>query len=218
MASARVVNMDGAEQGAVELNSAVFDAPENPALVHDVAVALQNARRHGNAETKTRKQVRGGGKKPYRQKGTGSARHGSTREPQMRGGGAVFGPHKRSYRQKVTTTLRRQALKSVLSDRVRSGALCVLSELNCEQPKTKPFAQMVSKLSPEGQRTLFITSAQDSNAILSARNLQRVHLRTANDLNALDVLSARHIVVVQDALEPLENRLGKSGGKKERQS
>ena len=189
------------------MHDAVFDVAPNASLVHDVVVALMNARRQGNASTKTRRQVRGGGAKPFRQKGTGRSRQGSTREPQMRGGGVVFGPHKRSYRQKVPVRMKRKALCCVLSDRVRSDQFCVLDALPCEAPRTKPFAAMVGRFSPEGKRTLFVTAGADRNVCLSARNVPRVTVQTAANLNVLDVLGAYRVIVLQDALAQLEERL-----------
>ena len=207
MASVKVYGMDGAEKGSLDLNAAVFEVEYNDVLMHDVVLAIQNARRQGNHETKTRKDVRGGGRKPFRQKGTGRARQGSSREPQMRGGGTVFGPHKRSYRQNVPQTMRRKALSCALSDRVRNEKLSVLDALVCDAPKTKPFATMMAKLSPEGRKTLVVTGDVDVNVTLSMRNLPRVILRKAADVNALDVLDANRVVVVQDALATLEERL-----------
>lgn len=207
MASAKVFRMDGSEAGSIELNDAVFNVEVNPTMVHDVVVALQNNKRQGNHETKTRTEVSGGGRKPYKQKGTGSARHGSTREPIMRGGGVVWGPHKRSYRQEIPVSFRRKALAGVLSDRVRNEQLCVLESLEYKQPKTKPFAQLVGKLSPNGRKTLVVTAATDKNTLLSARNVPRVRLITASDVNALDVLGAQRIVVLKDAIAKLEERL-----------
>lgn len=207
MASAKLYGMDGTEKGTVDLSPAVFEVEFNDVLVHDVVVALQNAKRQGNHETKTRGEVSGGGKKPFRQKGTGRARQGSSREPQMRGGGTVFGPHKRSYRQNVPQAMRRKALRCALSDRVRNERLSVVEVLKADQPKTKPFAAMMSKLSPEGRKTLVVTGDLDSNVTLSMRNLPRVTMRKAVDVNALDVLNANRVVVVQDALATLEERL-----------
>ena len=208
MASASIVDMGGSDLGSLELNDAVFGESPNPGLVHEAAVALMNARRQGNASTKTRREVRGGGAKPFRQKGTGRARQGSTREPQMRGGGVVFGPHRRSYRRDVSVRVKRKALCCVLSDRVRRNALCILDALQCESPKTKPFAAMVSRLSPDAKKTLFVTAGKDPNVLLSARNLPRVAVRTAADLNMLDVLRAQRVILVRDALAQLEERLG----------
>jgi large subunit ribosomal protein L4 len=207
MATAKKFNMDGAEVGSVELSEAVFNVPDNGVLVHQVVKALQNAKRQGTAKTKERSEVSGGGKKPYRQKGTGNARHGSIREPQMKGGGTVFGPRPRSYRQDIPIKVRRKALSIVLSERVRRDALCVLDKLECSKPKTKPFAAMVQKLSTEGKKTLFVTGDASDNVLLSARNIPKLTLRRAGDVNALDVLNAARVVLVQDAVEILEKRL-----------
>jgi large subunit ribosomal protein L4 len=213
MASVKVYKMDGSESGTLDLNAAVFEADSNGPLVHVVAVALQNAKRQGNHETKTRSEVRGGGKKPFRQKGTGSARRGSTREPHLKGGGTVFGPHKRSYRQNVTTAVKRRALCCVLSDRVRNESLSVLEEVSFAEPKTKPFAEMVQALAPGHKKTLVVTSEANPNVLLSARNLPRVNVQTASDLNALDVLDAPRVLVEKAAVAQLEARLAEAGQK-----
>ncbi|PCJ56127.1 MAG: 50S ribosomal protein L4 [Candidatus Hydrogenedentota bacterium] len=207
MASTKVYKSDGSEGSTVDLNDAVFDIEPNVGLVHQVAMALLANKRQGNAETKTRKEVRGGGRKPFRQKGTGNARQGSTREPHMRGGGVVFGPHKRSYRQEVPLKMRRKALCCVLTDRVRSEQLCVLEGLADEQPKTSPMVDLLEKVSPEGRKTLLITNGTSDAVLTSSRNIPRLTVRTATDVNALDVLSARRVVCVQDALATLEARL-----------
>lgn len=207
MASAKAYTMDGTETGPVDLNDAVFAVEPNDTLVHQVAVALMNAKRQGNAETKRRAEVRGGGAKPFRQKGTGRARQGSLREPQMRGGGVVFGPHKRSYRQQVPTKMRRKALCCVLSARLRTDQLCVVDEFSCTEPKTKPMAALFEALAPEGRKTLLVTGALEKQAVRSSRNLARLTVRTATDVNALDVLSAKRVLVVREALAALEERL-----------
>lgn len=207
MASAKLFKSDGSEGAKLKLNEAVFDVEINEPLVHQVATALLNNRRQGNAETKTRREVRGGGRKPYRQKGTGNARHGSIREPQMRGGGSVFGPHKRSYRQNVPIRMKRKALCCVLTDRVRNEALCVLDGFAIDTPKTKPVAELVAKLAPEGRRILLVAPERDANLLASAGNIGQLTVRTAADLNALDVLNARRVIVLKDALTKLEERL-----------
>ena len=216
MATADIITMDGASVGKIELNPTVFDAPLNQTLVTEVVVALQNARRQGNAETKVRSKVSGGGIKPYRQKGTGNARHGSSREPQMRGGGTVFGPHKRSYRQHVPIRLRRQAVCCVLSERLRTGKLRVLQALNFDAPKTKAFASMMAKVVPSERKTLFITPGIDKITLLASRNIPGVSVKTAIDVNAIDLLDAMAVIIVQDALKPLENRLAVQRAEKER--
>lgn len=207
MASAKVYSMDGRELTPIELNDAVFSVDNNKNLVHDVAVALMNAKRQGNAETKTRSDVSGGGKKPFSQKGTGRARRGSSRDPLLKGGGTIWGPHKRSYKQHVTPRAKRQALCCALSDRVKGEALCILETLAFETPKTKMFSDMLDLISPERRKTLFVTNDVQKNVILSARNLPKVSVTTAADLNVLDVLGASRIVLVRDAVAKLEERL-----------
>ena len=207
MASLKLISTDGSVLGEVQANDAIFDAPDNEILVHGVIVGFQNAKRQGTHKTKTRAEVSGGGIKPFRQKGTGRARQGSSREPHMRGGGIIFGPEPRDYRLKITSRARRQALCSVLSDRVRGERLVVLKGLTVDAPKTKPFAAMVALVAPEGRRTLFVLPELNENAVLSARNMERVTVRTAADVNALDVIGAVRIVVLEEAVAKLEERL-----------
>lgn len=215
MPSVKIMTMAGAEAGTAELNPVIFDAPVNPQVIRDAVLAVQNAGRQGNAETKTRSDVRGGGAKPYRQKGTGNARRGSTRDPILRGGGTVFGPHKRSYRQKVTTATKRQALCGALTQRVKGEELCVLDALDCPEPKTKPFAEMMAKLAPAGKRAIVVLAESDPNVLLSARNLPRVEVAAAADVNAADILKAQRVVIVQGALEKLDARLAETPFKRE---
>lgn len=207
MASLKIVDMTGGDQGLLEVSDTVFAADFNQPLVHQVVVALQANARQGNHKTKTRKEVRGGGAKPFRQKGTGRARRGSTREPQLRGGGTVFGPRPRSYRQNVTGRVRRQALRCVLSERVRDDRLSVLKGLQLEAPKTRPFAEMLDKVAPDSRRTLVVSAGNERNVQLSARNIPSVTLRTAREVNALDVLKAQRIIVEEAAVGQLEERL-----------
>lgn len=207
MASVKVYKLDGSEGASVRLNDAVFDVALNKGLVHQVVTALRNNARQGTHETKTRKDVRGGGAKPYRQKGTGRARHGSTREPQMKGGGTVWGPHMRSYRQDVPLKMRRKALCCVLSDRTRNEALCVLDKVEMDTPKAATMKNLFDKLSTDGRKALLVTAQHNPVALKSANNVDRLTIRTAIDVNALDVLSARQIIVEQEALRVLEERL-----------
>ncbi len=207
MASARMYKSDGSEAARIELNKAVFDVEPNDGLVHQVAMVLLNNKRAGTHQTKTRGEVRGGGRKPYAQKGTGNARHGSIREPQMKGGGTVWGPHPRSYRQDVNLKMRRKALCCMLTDRVRNDALCVIEGFEGTTPKSKPVAELVAKIAPERRKTLLVAAVGDKNLIASVRNLTGLTVRTALDLNALDVLHARKVIVVKDALARLEERL-----------
>ncbi len=207
MATLKVVDTTGTGKGAKEVSDAVFAVDLNRALIHDVAVALQAHKRQGTHKTKTRKEVRGGGQKPFRQKGTGRARRGSIREPHLRGGGTVFGPTPRSYRTKITGRVRRQALRCILSERARDDRLSVLTGLAIEAPKTKPIADMLELVAPERRKTLLVSAATDKNLLLSTRNIPQVTVRTAADVNALDVLNAARVIVQEEALGQLEERL-----------
>ena len=207
MASVKVYKTDGTAGKSATLSDAIFDVEPNMGLVHQVAVALMNNRRQGNAETRTRKEVRGGGRKPFAQKGTGRARQGSSREPQMRGGGTVFGPHRRSYHTKVPTKMRRKALCCVLTDRLRSEQLCVLEGFSVDSPKTQPIFEMWNNLAPEGRKTLLVAQKADANLLAASRNLPRLTVRTAADVSALDVLDAKKVIVLKEALTVLEERL-----------
>lgn len=207
MASLKIVNVQGDDKGTVDGHDAIFGAEENAALVHEVVVALQNAKRQGNHKVKTRREVRGGGAKPFRQKGTGRARQGSSREPQMRGGGTVHGPVPRSYRQDVPKQVRRQALCCVLSARARNERLAVLQGAQFDAIKTKPVAEMLNAVSKEGRRTLLITPEHDNNLLLSSRNIARFTVRTAAEVNTLDVMLAARVFVQEEALSKLEERL-----------
>src|SRR5688572_22064644 len=184
MASAKVYGMDGSEQQSMELNDAVFDVEPNEILVKEVIVALQSATHKGLHKTKTRDQISGGGVKPFRQKGTGRARQGDNREPQMRGGGTVHGPQPHSYRHDIPPRSKRQALACVLSDRLRRDRMSVVSGFQLDGPKTKPVATLISKLAPEGRKTLLVTADYDNTVVLSTRNMERVCVRTAQDVNA----------------------------------
>ncbi len=207
MASLKIVNIRGEEQGHVEASDTVFNAEANETLVHNVVVALQANRRQGTHKTKTRKDVSGGGAKPFRQKGTGRARQGSSREPQMRGGGTVHGPVPRSYRHDVSKQVRRQALCCALSARARNERLSVLKGMNFDGIKTKPVADMLDQVSREGRKTLLVTADYDAAFLLSSRNIARMTVRTAAEVNTLDVLAAVRVVVQEEALAKLEERL-----------
>lgn len=207
MATLKIVNISGEEQGSVEASDAVFNAAENDTMVNEVVQALRAAKRQGTHKTKTRREVSGGGAKPFRQKGTGRARQGSSREPQMRGGGTVHGPVPRSYTQRVTKQVRRQALCCALTSRAQNERLSVLKGMQFEGVKTKPVAEMLDSVSREGRKTLLVTASYDPNFLLSSRNIARMTVRTAEDVNTLDVLSAVRVVVQEEALAKLEERL-----------
>lgn len=207
MASVKVFNMDGVEQGTRDLSDSVFNAEAKEVLVKDVILAIQSSKHQGTHAVKHRSDVSGGGAKPFRQKGTGRARQGTTRAPQMRGGATVFGPTPRSYKHDISPRAKRIALCTLLSDRLRNDKLSVLAGMSITAPKTKPFAAMVSKLSPEGRKTLIITALKEENVLLSSRNIPDVVVRTAADVNALDVISATRVVLQEEAIAPLEERL-----------
>jgi large subunit ribosomal protein L4 len=207
MASVAIFDHTGAEVGKADLNDAVFGAEFKDALVHQVVVAYQNNKRQGNAETKTRREVSGGGAKPFRQKGTGNARRGSSREPIMRGGGTVFGPHKRSYYTPVPLKMKRNALRCVLSDRVRNEQMRLVRLQEVEAPRTKPMAEMLSKLTPGKGRTLIVTESTNAPLWRSVRNLPKVEVVTAADVNALDILLAGCVLVEEGAVSKIEERL-----------
>ncbi|HEY7414029.1 MAG TPA: 50S ribosomal protein L4, partial [Ktedonobacteraceae bacterium] len=172
MPSTTVYNMDGEAVEQLELSDQVFGIAPNMAVLHQVVTAQLVNRRQGTASTKTRAEVSGGNKKPYRQKGTGHARQGSTRAPQFRGGGAVFGPRPRTYHHDVPKKMRRLAIRSVLSDKVASENLVVVNRLTLERPRTKDMLEILEKLpSAEGRRVLMMLPKRDENIVLSARNI-----------------------------------------------
>ena len=207
MVPLKVINMDGIEQDAVEASEQVFAVDTSDTLIHDVVVGMQAAQRQGTHCTKTRSEVSGGGAKTFRQKGTGRARRGSSRDPLLRGGGTIFGPKPRNYRNKITVAMKRKALCALLTDRVRSERLCVLSDYLMDQPKTKMFAAMMGKVAPDSRRTLLVTAEYDSKTLMSSRNIQNVSVRTAAEVSALDVINATRVVLQREALPKLEERL-----------
>lgn len=207
MVTLKVVDMEGADQGAMEVNDAVFDYVVSETLVHDVVTGMLAAKRHGTHDTKTRREVSGGGAKPFRQKGTGRARRGSSREPHLRGGGVVFGPHPRSYRVRTTPGMKRQALRGLLSDRARTERLRVLQGMAIPEVKTKTVAGMLGKVVPDSRKTLLVTADYDKNLLLSSRNIPDICVRTAAEVNALDVIRAQQVLLQREALAKLEERL-----------
>ena len=205
-ASAIVYDLQGQEQGQIELPEAVFNAPVNEAVLHQ-AVRRQLANdRQGTHETKTRGDVSGGGKKPWKQKGTGRARQGSTRAPQWRHGGTVFGPHPRSYEQKMPRKQRRLALKAALTVKSQDGALRVVEAIALEAPKTRLLADLFAQLGT-GARTLFVIPEHDLLLEKSTRNLASVKTILATNLNPSDVLTADTVVLTRAALTQVEEWL-----------
>ena len=204
--SATVYDRDGKESGQVDLPEAVFNVPVNEAVLHQ-AVRRQLANdRQGTHDTKTRGEVSGGGKKPWKQKGTGHARQGSTRAPQWRHGGTVFGPHPHSYEQKMPRKQRRLALRSALSVKSQDDAVRVVEEIALEAPKTRVLADLFDQLGA-GARTLFVIPEHDLMLEKSTRNLAGVKTILAQNLNPTDVLTADTIIFTRSALTQVEEWL-----------
>jgi len=207
MPKVAVYNMAGAQVGEIELSDSVFGIEPNEAVVHQVVKAQLANRRVGTASTKTRGMVRGGGKKPWRQKGTGRARAGSRRSPLWRGGGTVFGPHPRDYSIRLPKKVRRLALKSVLSDKVNSGEIVVLEALNFEEPKTKRIIEVLNALNVFG-KALVVTADGDINVTKSARNIPGVKPLRADFINVYDLLAYDKLVITKDAVAKVEEVYG----------
>jgi len=200
MSSARTVDQAGQVTGSVELPSAVFDVEVNTALLHQAVVRQLANARQGTHQTKTRAQVSGGGRKPYRQKGTGRARQGSIRAPQWTGGGVVFGPHPRSYRLEMPRKQRRLALRSALTAKARDGQIAVLGELSFERPHTKTIAGLIDAVDSRG-RVLLVLGSHNELLEKSARNIPQVQVTLAGNVSVRDLLIAETVLFTRDALE-----------------
>jgi large subunit ribosomal protein L4 len=204
--SVKVFDVDGKETGEVQLPPEIFSAPVNEAVLHQALLRQQANERQGTHQTKTRGEVSGGGKKPWKQKGTGRARQGSTRAPQWRHGGTVFGPHPRSYEQKMPRKQRRLALRAALSARVRDGAFRVVDEIALDAPKTKTLDSLFTALQA-GVRILFVLPEHDLLLEKSTRNLASVKTILVSNLNVGDVLAADTVVLTRKALTQVEDWL-----------
>ena len=207
MAKVSLFKQDGSQAGEVTLNDSVFGIEPNESVVFDVVISQRASLRQGTHAHKTRSAVSGGGKKPWRQKGTGRARQGSTRSPQWRGGGTVFGPNPRSYAYKLPQKVRQLALKSVYSTKVADGKLIAVDTLDFTAPKTAEFAKVISALSIERKVLVVLPNEGNEFAELSARNLANVKVTTANSASVLDIVSADKLLVVQSALTQIEEVL-----------
>lgn len=202
MANVSVYNMEGKQVDTIELSDAVFGVEVNEHLVHLAVKQQLAANRQGTQKAKTRSEVSGGGRKPYRQKGTGHARQGSTRAPQLTGGGVVFAPVPRDYTISMNKKEKRAALKSVLTSRVQENKLYVLDELKLGEIKTKDMKNVLDSLKVEG--ALVILNENDQNVILSARNLAGVKTALTNTINVYDILKYGNVVVTKDAVKKIE--------------
>ncbi len=202
MANVSVYNMEGKEVGTIELNDAVFGVEVNEHLVHMAVVQQLANNRQGTQKAKTRSEVSGGGRKPWRQKGTGHARQGSIRAPQWKGGGVVFAPVPRDYSFKINKKEKRAALKSALSDKVANGNLIVVDELKFDEIKTKNFANVMNNL--KVVKGLVVLAENDQNVIMSGRNVADVNTALVNTINTYDVVNAKTLVLTKDAVSKIE--------------
>lgn len=202
MASVAVYNMEGKEVGTIELNDAVFGVKVNEHLVHMAVVQHLANKRQGTQKAKTRGEVSGGGRKPWKQKGTGHARQGSTRAPQWTGGGMVFAPVPRDYSFKINRKEKRAALKSALTSKVQDSNLIVVDELKFDEIKTKNFVAVMNNLKVENG--LVVIEGNDNNVVLSARNLPTIDTIEADKINVYDIMKAKKIVLTKDAVAKIE--------------
>ena len=202
MAKVAVYNMEGKEVGSMDLNDAVFGVEVNEHLVHMAVLQQLANNRQGTQKAKTRSEVRGGGRKPWRQKGTGHARQGSIRAPPWKGGGVVFAPVPRDYSFKLNKKEKRAALKSVLTSRVQENKFIVVDELKMDEIKTKTFKGVLDNLNAE--KALVVLNDMDANVIASAKNIPTVKTTQTNELNVFDVLKYNTVVVTKDAVATIE--------------
>ena len=201
-----VFNTAGSAVSTLDLSDRVFDAPENTSLVHQAVVAYLANQRQGTVHTLSRGEVSGGGKKPYGQKGTGRARQGSTRAPQFTGGGIVFGPKQREWRQRMPRKMRQGALRCVLSDKVRQQRLKVIDAFGLEEPRTRTMIDLFETLSLS-RKVLVVLDERDDVVLQSLRNIPDVQLVPASILNTYDVIHASWLLTTSEALRVLEGRL-----------
>ncbi len=206
MAKTSVLNIKGEKVSDITLNAEVWGIVPNDAVLYDAITLARNAMRQGTHDTKTRSEVSGGGRKPWRQKGTGRARQGSTRAPHWIKGGIVFGPHPRSYDKKMNRKERRLALKSALAYKNIAKELIVIDNFNLENAKTKDAKQALENLKVS-KNVLIVVNELDDNIILATRNLKNVNLLQANEINTLDIVAADNMIVTVDAVKTIEEVL-----------
>lgn len=201
MPKVTVFKQDGTQAGDVELNATVFGIEPNTHVLHEAVLMQRASMRQGTHAVKNRSEVRGGGRKPWAQKGTGRARQGSIRSPQWVGGGVAFGPTKeRNYSYKLPKKVRRLALRSALSSKVQEDSLVILESIAIEAPKTKEIINLLNALKVE-QKTLIVTTEKDENVIRSANNLKSVKVLTVTEINVLDLLTHDKLIITKDAAE-----------------
>ncbi len=210
---ATVYNLAGAAVDTVELNDAIFSIVPNLSVVHQAVLRQQANARLGTHDTKTRADVRGGGRKPWRQKGTGRARQGSTRSPQWRHGGVVFGPHPRSYDQDLPRKMRRLAARSVLSDKAASGSLLIIDSFADLEPRTKAMIAVLDALQLGERKVLVMTPTKEQNLEQAAGNLPKVRTSMVQYLSLVGMLKADVVVLSRDSLQVIDSILGSTGGR-----
>jgi len=204
MPSTTVYNMAGEAVEELELSDQVFGVTPNVAVLHQVVTAQLVNRRQGNASTKTRSEVSGGGKKPYKQKGTGRARQGSIRAPQYRHGGVVFGPRPKEFHQDVPKKMRRLAIKSALSDKVANEQLIVLRDLAIESPRTKDMLALLANLPVNGKKTLMMLPKRDENIVLSTRNIPSAKVQHVSSINVVELLKHDYVIMPMETVRWIE--------------
>jgi large subunit ribosomal protein L4 len=208
MASVDVINQKGEKVNSIELDDTVFNADIRDTLVQRVVVWQLAKRRSGTASTKTRGEISGGGKKPWRQKGTGRARAGTNRSPIWVGGGTIFGPKPRSYAFSLPKKMRKAALRSVLTAKLKDDQLTVIDKIELEAPKTKIFVDIMKTMGLEAKKILFVTAEKDETLLRSSRNLYQVLVLPIEGLNVYDLLRFDRLVVLEDAVPRIHERLG----------
>ncbi len=206
MMETKVFNKQGKETGKVKLSDEIFKGTVNKPLLWESATMLLKNKRKGTANTKTKNEVKGGGKKPYRQKGIGWARHGSIRSPIWKGGGVVFGPKPRDYSVRLLKKKKQKALLSSLSVKAQENKILVIEDLNLESPKTKDFATILKSVNLHNVKILVGIEEIGKNLKLACRNIPHVDLKRVDDINCLDVLSADSLLITKKGLEKLEQR------------
>jgi len=206
MPKVTLFKQDGSQNGDVELNDAVFGIEPNENVLYDAIIQQRAAQRQGTHAVKNRSAVRGGGRKPWRQKGTGRARQGSIRSPQWRGGGVVFGPTPRSYSKKMPKKSRRLAVRSALSQKVIDNEVLVVDSLSYDKPKTKDFSAMLNEMDANS-KALVVVENDNEFAILSARNIEGVKVVAPNNISVLDLVAHDKLILTKAALEKVEEAL-----------
>jgi large subunit ribosomal protein L4 len=207
MPQTTILTADGKQGDTVDLAESLFAAPVNESLIHQAVVRQMAGRRLGTSDTLTRGEVRGGGKKPWRQKGTGRARQGTKTAPHWAGGGVVFGPHPRSYEQRMPSKMRRSALRGVLSAKQADGALRIVEGIELAEARTRLMLERLTAWNAEG-KVLLVLAARDESVERSARNLSHVRLILADSLNVVDLLEADTVVFTRDALDRAQEVYG----------